>query len=196
MPSLERLLEGPSLELAGAHRLGRVLGRGAQRDGDVAEQAVVLTQELRRGGSRDRLDAPYVGRVRALREDVKHADLSGEMHVRSTAQLARVLALADLHHAHHLAVLLAEQGHRAEALGLRQRRGDRAHGIVAGNPLVDAILHVAQLLGAQRLAVAEVKAELVRPDVGACLVHVVAQALAQRRLQQVRGGVVALGRMP
>ena len=42
---------------------------------------------------------------------------------------------------------------------------------------------------------AEVEAQLVRADVGAGLAHVAAEALAQRRLQQVRGRVVALGRV-
>ena len=41
-------------------------------------------------------------------------------------------------------------------------------------------------------AVAEVEAQLVGPDVGARLAHVGAEPLAQRRLQQVGGGVVAL----
>ncbi len=39
---------------------------------------------------------------------------------------------------------------------------------------------------------AEVEAQLVRADVGAGLAHVVAEALAQRGVQQVRRGVVAL----
>ena len=42
---------------------------------------------------------------------------------------------------------------------------------------------------------AEVEAQLVGADVGAGLAHVAAEALAQRGLQQVRGGVVALGRV-
>ena len=77
---------------------------------------------------------------------LKRADLGGRAHVRAAAQLARVLALADLDHPHDLAVLLAEQRHRAEPLGLVQRRRDRAHRVVARDPLVDLILDVAQLL--------------------------------------------------
>ncbi len=106
-----------------------------------------------------------------------------------------VLALADLHHAHDLAVLLAEQRHRAETAGLLQRGRDRAHRVVGEDPLVHAVLDVAQLLGAQRRGVAEVEAQLVGADVGAGLAHVLAEALAQRGVQQVRGGVVALGRV-
>ena len=61
------------------------------------------------------------------------------------------VALADLHHPHDLAVLLAEQRHRAEPPGLLQRRRDRAHGVVGEDPLVHAVLDVAQLLRAERL---------------------------------------------
>ena len=42
---------------------------------------------------------------------------------------------------------------------------------------------------------AEVEAQLVGADVGAGLAHVRAEALAQRGVQQVGGGVVALGRV-
>ena len=114
----------------------------------------------------------------------------------AAAQLARVGAVADLDHAHDIAVLLAEQSHRAEALGLLQRRGDRAHGIARRDPGVDPILDVAQLLGGDRLRVAEVEAQLVGADVGAGLAYVGAEARAQRGMQQMRGGVVALGGPP
>jgi hypothetical protein len=96
---------------------------------------------------------------------MERADLGGRAHVCASTQLPGVLALADLHHPHHIAVLLSEQRHRAQALGLRQRRGDRADAIAAGDPLVDTILDVAELLLAQSLAVAEVEAQLVRPHV-------------------------------
>ena len=127
---------------------------------------------------------------------MEHADLGGRAHVRAAAQLARVGAVADLDHAHDLAVLLAEQRHRAEALGLLEGGGDRAHGVVGGDPRVDGVLDVAQLLRAERARVREVEAQLVRADVGAGLADVGAEALAQRGVQQVGGGVVALGRVP
>ena len=151
----------------------------------------MLAHQLHGRRPRHRLDAPHVRRARGLAEDVKEADLRRRAHVRATAELARVLALADLDHAHDLAVLLAEQRHRAQPLGLLERRRDRAHRIVRQHPLVHAILDIAQLLRAQALSVAEVEAKLVRTDIGAGLAHVGADALAQRRLQQMRGGVVA-----
>ena len=82
------------------------------------------------------------------------------------------------------------------ALASLERGRERAHRMVGEDPLVDLLLDVAQLLGAQRLAVREVEAQLVGPDVGARLAHVRADALAQRRVQQVRRGVVARRRAP
>ena len=41
-------------------------------------------------------------------------------HVGAAAQLARPVAVADLDHPHDVAVLLAEQRHRAEATGPRR----------------------------------------------------------------------------
>jgi len=81
----------------------------------------------------------------------------------AAAQLARQAVVADLHHPDDLAVLLAEQRHRAERARLVERRRERAHGMVLEDPGVGLILDVAQLLGAQRLAVAEVEAQLVGP---------------------------------
>ena len=61
---------------------------------------------------------------------------------------------------------------------------------------VHLILDVGELLGVERLAVREVEAQLVGPDVGAGLPHVGPEPLAERRVQQVGRGVVALGRVP
>ncbi len=77
-----------------------------------------------------------------------------------------------------------------------ERRRQRPHGLVLEDHLVDAILDPALVLVAQRRAVREVEAQLVRADVGARLAHVRPEPLAQRGVQEVRGGVVALGRAP
>ena len=62
------------------------------------------------------------------------ADLGRRAHVRAAAQLAREGAVADLDHPHDVAVLLAEQRHRAERSRLVERRRDRAHGVVLEDP--------------------------------------------------------------
>ena len=80
--------------------------------------------------------------------------------------------------------------------GLLEGGGDRADRIARGDLRVDGVLDVAQLLRAERAGVAEVEAQLVGADVGAGLADVGAETLAQRRVQQVGGGVVALGGAP
>ena len=72
-----------------------------------------------------------------------------------------------------------------------RRRVHRAHRMVLDDPGVHRLLDVRQLLLRQALAVGEVEAQLVRADVGPGLADVRAEPLAQRRVQQVRGGVVA-----
>ena len=68
------------------------------------------------------------------------------------------------------------------------RRG--FHRAVAANLRVDQPLHLADLLGGEWLVVREVEARLPGIDQRALLLHVAAQHLAQRRVHQVRGGVV------
>src|SRR5215203_5690534 len=97
----------------------------------------------------------------------------------------------DLDDPHPLAVFLAEERHRAEACGLRPVHVHPADRAARLHPLVDPLLDVAQLVGAERLAVGEVEAELVRADRGAGLADVGPETLAQRRVQEVGGGVVA-----
>ena len=154
----------------------------------------MLAQQLDAERAGDRLDPAHVGGAGGLLGDLEDADLGRRAHVGAAAQLARPVAAADLDHAHDVAVLLAEQRHRAEVLGLVERGRERAHGLVLEDHRVDAVLDPAAVLVAQRRAVGEVEAQLVRADVGARLAHVGAEALAQRGVQQVRRRVVALGR--
>ena len=70
-------------------------------------------------GPGHRLDAAHVRRARGLGRHVEQADLGRRAHVRAAAQLAR--DALDLDHPHPVAVLLAEQRHRAERA--RPRRG-------------------------------------------------------------------------
>ena len=127
----------------------------------------------------------------AIAED---ADLAGLGDVGAAAELARDRDAVDLDHPHPVAVLLAEQRHRAEALGLVAGRHDGVNAVVVGDPAVDPVLDAVDVLGRQRLAVGEVEAQLVGPHGRAGLAHVRAEPLAQRRVQQVRGGVVRGGR--
>jgi hypothetical protein len=114
--------------------------------------------------------------------------------MRAAAELPR--DVLDLHHPNALAVLLAEQRHRAEALGLVACRLDRAHRMVRREPPGHEPLDLGKVVGRQALAVREVEAQLVGAYVRAGLAHVRAEALAERRVQQVGGRVVAHRREP
>ena len=78
------------------------------------------------------------------------ADLGGRADVRAAAQLAREGAVADLDHPHDVAVLLAEQRHRAERLGLVERGRQRADRLASRIQPLTASSTSRQLLGAQR----------------------------------------------
>ena len=115
--------------------------------------------------------------------------------VRAAAQLTGEGSVPHLDHAHDIAVLLVEQRHRPEPLGLVQRRGEGAYGMALQDPAVDVVLDGGDLLGRHAAGVGEVKAQLVGTDVGAGLVDVIAQASPQRGVQQVRSRVIARGRV-
>ena len=121
------------------------------------------------------------------------ADLGGRAHVRAAAQLARprpsptsTIRTTSPYFSPNSAIAPRLRASSSVVVSARTR-------LVGEDPLVDAVLDRAHVLLAQRRAVGEVEAQLVGPDVGAGLAHVRAEALAQRGVQQVRRGVVALG---
>ena len=85
-----------------------------------------------------RLDAAHPGTDRALREQLDQPELPGAVHVRAAAQLAGVVA--DLDDADLVAVLLAEQRHRAEPAGLVLGGDEGAHLLVVLQHGVDLVL--------------------------------------------------------
>ena len=81
---------------------------------------------VERGAAGDGLDAPHALADRRLREDLERPDLGRARDVRAAAELAR--EVLDLDDAHDVAVLLAEEHHRAEPPRLvlaRSRRSGR-----------------------------------------------------------------------
>src|SRR5207249_5058266 len=98
---LEELLEaGRHLEWADLQQIRRFT-EGGLASGDALE----------RRGTGDGLDPPDARGHRALRRDLEEADFAGAAEVRAAAQLGR--EVTDLDHADAIAVLLAEQRHRA-----------------------------------------------------------------------------------
>ena len=106
----------------------------------------------------------------------------------AAAQLGR---RTGLEHAHDLAVLLAEERDRADALGLGLRGLVVAHRRVGDHLLVGEALDLRELLGRDRVVMAEVEAQAIGRDHRTRLLHVRAEHLAQRPVQDVGGGVIA-----
>ena len=161
----------------------------AERRGGAVELVAALAVEVDRGGPGDGLDPADVRGARALGEDREDPDLGGAGDVGAAAELAR--DALDLDDADPVAVLLAEQRHRAEALGLAAIHLDRANRGAVLDPAVDPLADRREVLGAEPAAVGEVEAQLVGPDRRAGLADVAAEPLAERRVEEVGGGVVS-----
>ena len=119
---------------------------------------------------------------------MEHADLGGVGQVGAAAELNGV-ALAHIHHADDLAVLLTEEGDGALLLGLFDGHFF-GHNVVAfQHGLVDQGTDLSQLLGSQGGEVGEVEAQAVRLHQRTGLVDVVTQHGPQDLVQQVGGGM-------
>ena len=96
---------------------------------------------------------------RALGHDLERADVAERAHVGAAAQLDRVRA--GLEHPHDVAVLVAEEGDGAELAGLVLGGLVVAHRVVGEDLAVGEVLDGRDLLGGDRLVVAEVEAQAV-----------------------------------
>ncbi len=81
----------------------------------------------------------------------------------AATQLAGERPVPDLDHPYDLAVLLVEQRHRAERLGLVERRGERPHRVGLQDPRVDRAGDRGEIVAAQPAGVREVEAQLSGP---------------------------------
>ena len=114
--------------------------------------------------------------------------------MRAAAQLGGEVADAD--DAHAVAVLLAEERHRLVLVDgdVDGHVLDDLDAIVAQHLLVGEVFDVLQLLVVDAGEVREVEAQVAGIDQRARLLHMRAQHIAQRRVQQMRAGMVAHGR--
>ena len=137
----------------------------------------------------DSLNAADTSGHRALAHDLEAADLGGVLDMGAAAELGG--PAFDINHADHLAVLLAEQSHCTQLLGLFN--GHLLDGDVHGlkDLVVDDLLHTGQLLRSDRAEVGEVEVGDLGVLIGASLMDMVAQHLTQSSLQQVGSGMVA-----
>jgi hypothetical protein len=156
------------------------------------ERAEALLNQVERGAARHRLDAPDARCRRLFARDDERADVGGLGDVRAPAQLVTEhLGVADADGADDLAVLLAEQRHRALSNRLLARQVLNLHGIVREDGLVHRAGHDRDLLLRQHPVMREVEAQPVGRDERTRLPDVVAEEIAQLGVKQVGGGVVA-----
>ena len=153
--------------------LGHFLRPGAQQVARAAEQLLLLLDVFERAVAGHRLDAPQVRTDRPFAHDLDRADEAERVDVRATAQLDR---RAGVEHAHGVAVLLAEERDRAEALGLGLARLEVAHRDVGDDLRVGEPFDLDELLVGDGLVVAEVEPQPVGRDQRAGLLHVRSRA--------------------
>ena len=147
---------------------------------------------LRRTG-RHGLDTPHAGRHRALADNLEHADFARRLDMGTAAEFHRRPVFDN---AHLVAVLFAEQRHRAQ--GPRLVDGHFPpffQRFVLTYHAVDAVFHLADFLRRHFLEMREVEAQRDFVDLRAFLFHVRAQHLAQGMVHEVRGRMVT-GRLP
>ena len=171
------------------HALQNAAGRGLEELGGLQQRGAAVAGLLQRHLAGGGLDTADAGGHAALGLDAEHTGLSGVVQMGTAAQLHGELAHG--HHAHGLAVLLAEGSHGAPGLGLRQRQLLGGDGQAVQHRVVHQILHLQDLLGGDGLKVGKVEAQTIRLHQRAGLMDVVAQHLLQRGIQQVGGGVGA-----
>ena len=161
---------------------------GLHETRDFAQHGLVCVDDVERALPRHGLDAPHAGSDAALGDDLEQADVAGPADVRAAAELRR--EIAELQHAHLIAVLVAEKRERAGRDRFVVGQHANVGVVVQAHLLVDERLDLGELLGAHGLVVREIEAQAIRRDERALLLNVRAEHLAQRRMQQMRGGVI------
>src|SRR5207248_2314735 len=124
------------------HPVGDLVARYPVQLGQPGHQDVLPGQMVERVDADQRLDPAYPGPDRGLVQDLDQAELSGARRVGTAAQLPGVVT--DLDDAYLLAVLLAEERHRAQPPRLLQGGEERVYLQVTHQHLVDLLLDVAQ----------------------------------------------------
>ena len=155
---------------------------------DVAHRILGGVDDLLGLFARDGFDAAHAGRNGALGQYLEEPDVTRSAGVRTAAELDR---RTEAHHAHLVAVLLAEEHHGTAFLGLLL--GGLAvllQRIVGADGAVDEHLDLAQLGGSHLLEMRKVEAQDLGRHHRTLLLYVRSQHLAQRLVHEVRRGMV------
>src|SRR5437764_538594 len=117
---LELVIQLPPLLEETFDALGQLVRAHAQDSGCALDEALVFAKVLEGGLTGQGFDAAHVGGDRSLGDDLHRADHPQGADVGAAAQLDRTAAGLD--DAHHVAVLVAEEGDGARLLSLVLRR--------------------------------------------------------------------------
>ena len=177
--SLVRVAAIRSAQLAGGH---------LEHLGQFGHQGAFGGQMPEGVHADERLDAAVSGSDGLLAEQRQAADQGGVGHVRAAAQLAGPRAV-DLHNPDFAAVVLAEQRHGAEGLGLGEAHDLGVHLEVVADGEVGDFLDLGLGGGAQPFAPGEVEPEVPGLVEGTALGGLRAEDLVQRGVHDVRAGV-------
>src|SRR6266702_792034 len=168
----------------GRDPLRQLLARCLELLAELADQRAFPGQEAERVHAHQRLDPAHARADGRLAEHLDEAKLAGPGHVRAAAQLARVVA--DLDHPDLVAVLLPEQGQRAQLARLLLGGVERVHVQVVDQDIVDLVLGVAQHRDRHGRLRGEVEAQPTGRVLRTRLRRRLAQRTAQRPVHQVR----------
>src|SRR5262249_42238860 len=169
----------------------KAAGSGVEPRGRVGQQRFAQCETFVSVLAGDGLNAARARSDRGVGDDFEDADVARGVDVRAAAKLGRKPRHA--HHAHAVAVLLAEERHRAAGQGLVQRLLLFRDCRVLERLVVDEALDLRDLFLRQRREVREVEAQAVGRDQRAGLFDVRPQNLAQRRGQPGRRRVIGHG---
>src|SRR5665213_2934987 len=172
-----------------------VLSRGCR----LAQQVFLAGDEAFRRGAGQRLDAPHARGDRAFGGYLEEADIDGPRHMRAAAKLdremlgrraLRIFVFTHRHDAHLVAVFLAEQ--RQGAFLHRQigRHQPRAHLGVLADAGIDLAFDRRHIVGRERLGLREIEAQALGRHERALLRDMLAEAPAQRLMQQMRDRMI------
>ena len=117
-------------------------------------------------------------------------NVAGPTDVGSTAELRR--KITDLADAYHVAVLLAEKGHRALSDGIVIVGLEDLHGGVLGDLRLHDFLDFVTLVGLDGIEVRHIEPQSGGRDEVTLLVDVRPEPLPERGMKEVRRGMVAL----
>lgn len=185
--------------------LGLDLGRESRRT--LIELSDVTELHRRRCGLHDALVVFYMlehaearncrytsdaGGNGGLGHYLEQTELCGIVRMGAAAQLNGEIARAD--NAHDVAVLLAEQRHCAELLGLFNGHLACLNVDTLEYSLVHLALYCLELIARERRKMGEVKAHFLAVDKLSRLLNMAAEVLSEGCLEQMSRGVVAAGR--